>query len=578
MKAWKKLLSLANKGLENDKDYYFIQGKNPDGNRNLNMESLVDIDNLVDYMLLNFYGANFDWDHHNWIALRNRKNPGTGFQFFAWDQEHVLRELYENTTDEFNANCPSNIFTRLCDNANFKRAFADKVLQYCTNGGVLTPDANRERWMKRSSVLEKAIDAESARWGDYRRDVHRYYDKGDLELYTKDDHWLPARDFMMNEYFEKRTDIFIEQLRDEKLYPIIDAPGFALNGNPVSGSLIQKGDVLEILSDNGKTYYTIDGSDPVSWNGDSGTPSPNAVEYTKSIPLNHSVKINARTYYRSRWSAMRSSFFLLNEEFKDLRLTEIHYHPLADSIDSNEYEFIELKNVGQGTLNLKGLKIADGISFEFENDYTLSSNQFVVLASNEKRFYQRYNKAPSGEFKGNLSNGGETITLLALTGDTIFSFTYNDDTGWPEEADGQGPSIVPKEFNPQTNQSNPYDWRASFYSGGSPFNDDDPDLHSNNEEFMVQKATQLKAFPNPFDQEVTFELKGLNNVNEIVVYNTFGEKLKTIQINRQNNSGRISWNGTTDSGYLLPAGIYICKIRSSEQQLQSAPIRLIKMN
>ena len=32
---------------------------------------LLDVDDLVDYMLVNYYGGNRDWDHHNYYASQN---------------------------------------------------------------------------------------------------------------------------------------------------------------------------------------------------------------------------------------------------------------------------------------------------------------------------------------------------------------------------------------------------------------------------------------------------------------------------------------------------------------------------
>lgn len=40
------------------------------------------IDPLIDYMLINFYGGNGDWPHHNWNAVR-RREPGPATSFSA---------------------------------------------------------------------------------------------------------------------------------------------------------------------------------------------------------------------------------------------------------------------------------------------------------------------------------------------------------------------------------------------------------------------------------------------------------------------------------------------------------------
>jgi hypothetical protein len=53
---------------------------------------------------------------------------------------------------------------------------------------------------------------ESARWGDYRRDVHPYRE-GPYERYTVADHWEPEVRRLLEEYFPQRAGRFQQQLR-----------------------------------------------------------------------------------------------------------------------------------------------------------------------------------------------------------------------------------------------------------------------------------------------------------------------------------------------------------------------------
>lgn len=570
--AWQNLHSLVRQDIKVDENYYFLTGKNKDGTENPEIESYIDIDNLIDYMLINFYGGNTDWDHHNWIVLRNRINPGEGFKFLAWDQEHVLKETDENTTDEYNSGCPSYIFQKLTQNAIFKRTFADRVLAHCTNNGLLTPNLNAERWMQRSEVLEKAVDAESARWGDYRRDVHSF-SSSPFQLYTKEDHWLPAREKLLNDYFPVRTEILLEQLRDKSLYPEVDAPYFTLNGNSSYYSQISNGEQLEMLVDEGEIFYTMNGTDPAVWDGDEGSISPNSNQFTNAIKLEKSVKVCARTYHNGEWSAMRSAYFQIANDLYDLKVTEIHYNPLADSIEGDKYEFIEIKNTGESTLNLNGIDISEGISYEFISDFVLPPDSFVVLASDETRFYQRYRKAASGEYSGNLANDKDKITISHSSGDTINVLTYYDDKDWPKEADGYGNSLVPMEFNPIKDQNIAKNWRISYRIGGSPFSDD-TEIPDGIEDKLAFNETQFKAFPNPFSQILYFNITPqLTNSSEIIIYNILGEPVRNIEIT--NNESMISWNGTSNSGEILSKGIYIAKIISTDQY-QNKTLRLIK--
>ncbi len=52
-----------------------------------------------------------------------------------------------------------------------------------------------------------------------------------------------------------------------------------------------------------------------------------------------------------------------------LRITEIMYHPpvslTEDGWDAEEFEFIELMNVGTTAIDLTGLRFVEGITFDF---------------------------------------------------------------------------------------------------------------------------------------------------------------------------------------------------------------------
>ena len=259
--AWNEMMQQASAGLTDNENYQRIQGNNPDGTPNPQYEAYVDVINLIDYMILNMYGGNTDWDHHNWIAVRNRMQPGKGFKFFSWDAEHVLKDLSENVVEENNADCPSWLFQQLRENQDFRRLFADRVQLHCFNKGVLTPDAAQARWEKYADEIELAVITESARWGDYRRDVHSY-NSGPFELYTKDT-WLDQQAFMLGEYFPQRTNRLINQLKQAGLFPNINAPRFLINDQQVTNNRINKNDVLIMESTSGDIYYTNDSSDPL---------------------------------------------------------------------------------------------------------------------------------------------------------------------------------------------------------------------------------------------------------------------------------------------------------------------------
>jgi hypothetical protein len=58
-------------------------------------------------------------------------------------------------------------------------------------------------WDSLYHTIETALYDEAARWGDYRRDVHRWQTKG--RLYTVDEAYMTERNRLLNEYFPYRS-------------------------------------------------------------------------------------------------------------------------------------------------------------------------------------------------------------------------------------------------------------------------------------------------------------------------------------------------------------------------------------
>ena len=113
---------------------------------------------------------------------------------------------------------PTRLWQKLRACPQFRESFARQARGHLTATGALTPAQARNRFRQLSDALDLAIVAESARWGDYRRDAHRYKE-GPYELYTRDSHWRPEVKRLLNDYFPKRSSVFIDQLKTAQLYP-----------------------------------------------------------------------------------------------------------------------------------------------------------------------------------------------------------------------------------------------------------------------------------------------------------------------------------------------------------------------
>ena len=568
--AWNTAISMANAGLSSDASWQHIQGNNPDGTRNPAFEPMVDAVSLADYMILNFYGGNTDWDHHNWVAIRSRVDPGKGFRFFCWDSEHMVKVVTDNILNENNDKCPSRIFQKMRQNVQFRRLFADRVQKHCFNNGVLVPEQAAARWMERAGQVDKAILAESARWGDYRRDVHPWQAAGPFELYTRDVHWIAQQDFLMDTYFPNRTINFINQLRLAGLFPSIDGPTFLINNKPLTGREISKGDALTMTAASGVIYYTTNGSDPA---GLQNAVSPDAVQYTKPLTLDGSAHIKARVFYNNQWSAASDQYFIIPGDFNDLKITEIHYHPLdAADLENREFEFVEIKNTGTSALDLGGTRLTDGIEYVFPSETHLGPGSFVVLASNNKAFHKRYGFLAYDEYDGQLDNNGETILLMGPDKDTLCLVHYEDANSWPAGPDGSGTSLVPVDINPSGNLNLAELWRESYREGGSPGEDD---LYFKQAGTSLELITVYQSYPNPFSEstKLGYELKEKAHV-QLIMIDATGKVLLTLE-NSEKPAGiyEIEWKGENGNKATVSDGLYFCRIVVRNQKGTNTLIR-----
>jgi len=128
----------------------------------------------------------------------------------------------------------------------------------------------------------------------------------------------------------------------------------------------------------------------------------------------------------------------------NLVFAEIMYNPPADgTTDSDDLEFIELKNIGSFALDLSGLFFSSAVNFTFTNGTTLAAGQTFLLGRNAAALQTRYpGVVVNGIYTGRLDNAGETISISHPHGGTVLSLTYDDRAPWPVTADGFGYSLV----------------------------------------------------------------------------------------------------------------------------------------
>ena len=226
-------------------------------------------------------------------------------------------------------------------------------------------------------------------------------------------------------------------------------------------------------------YYTTDGSDPRL---PGGGISAEAHLYDGGIVISENTTIRARALQGNQWSAINETRYFtdLPAEAGTLAVTELNYHPYdpteaeiaAGFSDDEAFEFLELQNIATHSIDLAGVALVDGVTFAFPEAgaAVLAPGECVLLVHDLEAFAARYGSEATarvvGEFEGSLSNGGERLELAAADGTTIVTFSYSDDSPWPEAADGDGPTL--ELIDTAADPSLAASWRASVDDGGTP--------------------------------------------------------------------------------------------------------------
>jgi hypothetical protein len=428
------------------------------------VEQILDIEELIDYLIIHYYVGNEDWSHQNWYATYNRVDVNGKWRFHSWDSEHVLENLGYNAI--FNGpftNGPEEIHQRLMVNSEYRLKFADRVQELMHNGGLLTPESAAEVWAARTQHVDRAVVGESARWGDNRREP----------AYTRED-WLVTMNDLLSNYFPNRTSIVLGQFDALNWRVPVAAPLMSQYGGTV-----EAGYQLTLSLPSGTRgipiYYTLDGTDP----RDPATnlPKAGALLYTGPITINAGTEVSARLFVNSElnsvdeWSPLVQKKFFLPTPFP-LRITELHYNPgpRAGVAEPQDMEFIELTNTGSETINLAGVQITqfNATPYVFSSR-NLGPGQSIVVPRSVSVFQTVYGtdlNMTTTAYAGNLSNGGERIALVGPLGEILQDFVFDEEPPWPTSPDAGGYSLVI--IDPLGDPTDPANWRASLHLGGSP--------------------------------------------------------------------------------------------------------------
>ncbi len=232
-------------------------------------------------------------------------------------------------------------------------------------------------------------------------------------------------------------------------------------------------------------------------------------------------------------------------------INELMYAPISHDPDD---QFVELYNWSNGSVDLSGWALSDGVDFTFPTNTVLASHGYLVVAKNVARMLANYTNLTSantlGNFSGKLAGSGERIALTKP--DTITStnagvvetitihiavdeVTYGTGGRWGEWADEGGSSL--ELIDPRSNHRLATSWGDSDETHKAPWT-------------LVEHTGVLDNGTGTADQlQMILQGSGEALVDDIKVLNSSGVNMIS---NGTFESGTTGWTaeGTQDQSSL----------------------------
>jgi hypothetical protein len=326
--------------------YMAVQGLNPDGSNNAAKADFINIDNYIDYLLVNWYTGNADWPRKNYYhgrerdLLDNPPNAGSrtseGTHFFSWDAEWSL--FMNSSKDQTNQTVGvAEPYGYLRRSKEFRVRVGDRVHRALWNGGALTEQRCLDRYDEITKDHPSILLPELARWGDQH---------GVLRTFQN---WNDECQHIRKDWLLKRTTEFRILLRAVGLYPLVKAP--KLNQY---GGTINPGFTVQVSNIQGQAYFTLDGSDPRAIGG---AIAATATSYSSPIKLDVSKTVKVRSRSGANWSALVEARFQV-DVISINELLAINQTGIQDPAGERE-DWIELHNRHSLPMSIGGMYLTD---------------------------------------------------------------------------------------------------------------------------------------------------------------------------------------------------------------------------
>jgi len=536
---------IQNNDFKNDTHYDYIQTQ-------------LDINNFLDYVISEIYFNNTDWPTNNVKLWRSKSETGKfRWMLFDLDWSYGYQRLRLGSADKntYKGNTlvyalqTDNLYIALMlrkflENNQFKTEFINRFADYLNT--VFQP----EHVLPLISEIQSMLDPE----------MPRHYDKfKDVSI----NRWYQSITIFEN-FATNRPQYIREHIKN--YFGLTDIVQVNLQISPAnSGSIIVN-------------HIRINES---PWQGD----------YFTDVPVKFTAVPNLGFRFKGWTGNVESDSVMITKILTDgisltanfekdesavnvIVINEINYNS-SENFDPGDW--IELHNAIDETVDISGWVIKDASD---PSGYTIPPNTIIepmgyfVFCTDQVKFHQLFPKITNyiGDIGFGFNNTGELIRLYNREHVLVDSVQYSDSPPWPVQPDGSGPTLMLR--NPNLDNSIPQNWMSSN-KYGTP--------GEANQFFSVAVAEECQPtpfrfqlnqnYPNPFNTatKLSYSISNSDFVT-LTIYDILGKEVYTL-VNRyqEANNYLINFDAST-----LSSGVYFYRLKVGNDFVQTKKMLLMR--
>jgi len=506
-----------------------------------NLQTLMDVDNFINYQILQIYYANTDWPGNNIKYWRSQTANGrwrwmlfdTDFGFSLYE-DNVSHNTLAFATDQNGPGWPNPpwatyLLRRLLENGVFRVKFINAFADYLNE------------YLSRETISDFIDGLKDGIKDDMRRHLGKWggtYNNWDFRVTS------------LKIFAAQRPDNVRAHIENQ--FGLSGRAEITLNNsNPLAGNI--KLNSLLISDDEWSGIYFKNNSVQITAIPESGYWfagwTGGLISNSDSIEVSLTGNLELTALF------VKDSSVIINE---------INYNSSADFLVGDWVEFYNSSTFSIDMTNWKFSDSDDLHIFQFPDQLTLQPDSFVVIVRDSAMFATLFPEVKNiaGYFDFGMSNGGEHIRLFDAMGRIVDSLTYTDQSPWPLEPDGTGATLAL--MDPYSDNALASSWAGSrSYGTPGTSNDNFLNVVTVSENRFPDYYELGQNYPNPFNPVTTIPVKLPVKADlQINVYDITG-RLVEVLVNNTLPAGSHKFIWEPDNN--IASGVYFYRLEIKDK-------------